>query len=320
MIKGSINPVHLNLPLSRQQFDELTVHLVEATKAPVQQAMEDAHITQNDIGKVLLVGGSTRIPAVQAKVKSLTGKDGFKGINPDECVAVGAALQGGVLIGEVKGLVLIDVTPLSLGIETVGDMCTRLIERNTAIPISKSKVFTTAAPFQSSVEIKVLQGERPRASQNKSLGKFRLKGIRRAMAGVPQIEVTFTIDANGIVNVAARDLKTGKAQDITIETSSNMSESEITDAIKDAEKYAGEDKKFREGRETRSKLRGLIIQAEEIERKLIKEKNKDEFKKARALFKEPIKAANTALRGKDDDAISVAASILEHTISEFNKE
>ena len=200
---------------------------MEATAGPVQQAMDDAHITKNDIGKVLMVGGSTRIPAVQEKVKSITGKDGFKGINPDECVAIGAALQGGVLIGSVSGLLLLDVTPLSLGIETVGGVCTHIIERNTTIPISKSQVFTTAAHFQPAVEIHVLQGERPLANQNKTLGKFRLKGIQKALRGVPQIEVTFSIDANGIVSVGAKDLKTGKAQEITIEASSNMSEEDI---------------------------------------------------------------------------------------------
>jgi molecular chaperone DnaK len=239
-------PLHMEISLSRAKFNALTVHLVEATAGPVQQAMDDAHITQSDIGKVLMVGGSTRIPAVQEKVKSITGKDGFKGINPDECVAIGAALQGGVLIGSVSGLLLLDVTPLSLGIETVGGVCTHIIERNTTIPISKSQVFTTAAHFQPAVEIHVLQGERPLANQNKTLGKFRLKGIQKALRGVPQIEVTFSIDANGIVSVGAKDLKTGKAQEITIEASSNMSEEDIQKAIRDARQYTAEDKKFRQ--------------------------------------------------------------------------
>jgi molecular chaperone DnaK len=244
LAEGKGNPLHLSLSLSRAKFNALTSHLVEATVGPVQQALADANISNSDIGKVLLVGGSTRIPAVQQKVKSITGKDGFNGINPDECVAIGAALQGGVLIGTVSGLLLLDVTPLSLGIETVGGVCTHVIERNTTIPISKSQVFTTAANFQPAVEIHVLQGERPMANQNKTLGKFKLKGIQKALRGVPQIEVTFTIDANGIVNVGAKDLKTGKAQEITIEASSNMSDADIQKAIADARQHASEDDKL----------------------------------------------------------------------------
>jgi molecular chaperone DnaK len=279
--------------------------------------MEDAHITKEQIGKVLLVGGSTRVPAVQKKIAHITGKPGFKGINPDECVAIGAALQAGVLIGEVTGLLLLDVTPLSLGIETVGGMCTRVIERNTTIPISKSRIFTTAAPFQSSVEINVLQGERPRANQNKSLGKFRLKGIQRAMAGVPQIEVTFTIDANGIVNVSARDLKTGKAQEITIEASSNMSEAELQSAIRNAEQYAAEDAQFRKDQEARGKLEALILRAEELERTAVKNKDKERFKKYREVFREPLKMAKKAVNGKDAAAIRDAAADLETCITEL---
>ncbi len=246
-------PLHMDISMSRAKFNALTAHLVEATAGPVQQAMDDAHITKNDIGKVLMVGGSTRMPAVQEKVKSITGKDGFKGINPDECVAIGAALQGGVLIGSVSGLLLLDVTPLSLGIETVGGICTHIIERNTTIPISKSQVFTTAANFQPAVEIHVLQGERPMAKQNKTLGKFKLKGIQKALRGVPQIEVTFSIDANGIVSVGAKDLKTGKAQEITIEASSNMSEEDIQKAIRDAQQYAAEDEKLRQETKARGR-------------------------------------------------------------------
>jgi molecular chaperone DnaK len=313
--KGS--PVHLNVSLSRAQFDKLTSHLVDATETPVRQAMEDAHITKEQIGKVLLVGGSTRVPAVQEKIAHIAGKPGVKGINPDECVAIGAALQAGVLVGEVTGLLLLDVTPLSLGIETVGGMCTRVIERNTTIPISKSQIFTTAAPFQSSVEINVLQGERPQANQNKSLGKFRLKGIQRAMAGVPQIEVTFTIDANGIVNVSAKDLKTGKAQEITIESSSNMSEAELQAAIRDAEQYAAEDAQFRKDQEARGKLQALVLRVEEMERAAIKNKDKERFKKYRETFKEPLKAAKKAAHGKDAAAIHAAAADLERLITEL---
>ncbi|MDR0878789.1 MAG: molecular chaperone DnaK [Treponema sp.] len=311
--KGS--PLHMNITLTRAQFDKLTAHLVEATVTPVRQAMEDAHVTSEQIGKVLLVGGSTRVPAVQNAIQRITGKPGFKGINPDECVAVGAALQAGVLIGEVTGLLLLDVTPLSLGIETVGGMCTHVIERNTTIPISKSQIFTTAAPFQPSVEINILQGERPRSSQNKSLGKFRLKGIQRAMAGVPQIEVTFTIDANGIVNVSAKDLKTGKAQEITIEASSNMSDAEIQAAKHDAEQYAAEDAQFRKDQEVHGKLQTLIMRAEELERETIKNKDKEKFKKYRETFKEPIKKAKKALNSKDTGTIHTAIAELEAAIA-----
>ncbi|GHU82806.1 chaperone protein DnaK [Clostridia bacterium] len=317
---GKGTPLHMDTALSRAKFDALTAHLVEATAGPVRQAMEDAHITKGDIGKVLLVGGSTRVPAVQAKVREITGKEGFKGINPDECVAMGAALQGGVMIGQVGGLLLLDVTPLSLGIETVGDRCTHVIERNTTIPISKSQVFTTAAPFQATVEIHVLQGERPRASQNKTLGKFRLKGIQRAMAGVPQIEVTFTIDANGIVHVGARDLKTGQAQEITIEASSNMSDADIQAAIRDAREYAAEDSRFRQEGEVRGQLQGLIQQAGEIERQLEKAKDKAGARQAHEALKEPVKAANKALHGKDLDALLFACAALEDALKPFARD
>lgn len=313
LVESKGTPLHMDATLSRAKFNALTAHLVAATAAPVQQAMEDAHITKSDIGKVLLVGGATRIPAVQEQVKLLTGKEGFKGVNPDECVAVGAALQGGVLVGEVSGLLLLDVTPLSLGIETVGDICTHVIERNTTIPISQSQVFSTAANFQPAVEIHVLQGERPRASQNKTLGKFKLKGIQKAMAGVPQIEVTFTIDANGIVQVAAKDLKTGKAQDITIESSSNMSDAEIQKAVQDAQQYAAEDDTFRQATEARGQLQKLLAQAEELQ-KQEKSKDKQRYKVVKEALDAPIKAAKKALAGKKPEEVISACAALETAI------
>ena len=240
---GRDGPLHMDVTLTRQKFNELTAHLVQATRGPVEQAINDSNISIREISKVLMVGGSSRIPAVQELVHTMTGRLPFKGINPDECVAMGACLQGGVLSGAVTGLLLLDVTPLSLGIETVGGVCTRIIERNTTLPIRKSQVFTTAANFQTSVDVHVLQGERPLARQNKELGRFQLTGIRRAMRGVPQIEVTFAIDANGIVNVSAKDLATGSAQDITITATSNMSQAEIDRAVREAQQYAAEDAK-----------------------------------------------------------------------------
>ncbi len=317
LIESGGKPLHMSISISRAKFNDLTAHLVEATAAPVQQAMEDAHITKNDIGKVLMVGGSTRIPAVQDKIKGITGREGFKGINPDECVAIGAAVQGGVLIGTVNGLLLLDVTPLSLGIETIGGICTHVIERNTTIPISKSQVFTTAANFQSSVEIHVLQGERPRASQNKTLGKFKLKGIERAMAGIPQIVVTFSIDTNGIVNVGAKDLKTGREQEITIEASSNMSDEDIQKAIKDAQQYAGDDEKFRQESELYKRLQSLLYQAVEVERKVAKSKDKQARKDLRAALKEPLKAGQKALRSKNADEMTSACNELEAVINPY---
>ena len=310
-------PLHLNMTVTRAKFNELTAHLVEATAGPVQQAMEDAHITQNDIGKVLLVGGSTRVPAVQEKVRVLTGKSGFKGINPDECVAMGAALQGGVMIGEVTGLLLLDVTPLSLGIETLGDVCSHIIERNTTIPISKSQVFTTAANFQPAVQIHVLQGERPRASQNKTLGKFKLKGIQRAMAGVPQIEVTFSIDANGIVHVGAKDLATGKAQEITIESSSNMSAEDIRQAVQDAQEYAAEDGKFRRATELRRDLQGMIVRADATRQQARQGKKRPIFRAPKDELDEPVKAAEKALRGKDLEQMEFAHAALRAALENY---
>ena len=241
LYQDASGPKHLETVLTRARFNELTAHLVEETRGPVQQAMADAGITASQLDRVLLVGGSTRIPAVQEAVRRLTGKEPSRDINPDECVAMGACLQGGVLTGAIHSLVLIDVTPLSLGIETLGDVFARIIDRNTPLPCQHSQVFTTAANFQTSVEINVLQGEREIASANKSLGKFRLNGIRRALRGVPQIEVTFTIDTNGIVHVTAKDLGTNHSQDITISGSGNMSREDIDRAIRDAERYAAED-------------------------------------------------------------------------------
>ncbi|MBQ8586900.1 MAG: molecular chaperone DnaK, partial [Oscillospiraceae bacterium] len=258
----STGPKHLDVTLTRAKFNELTHHLVDATLTPVRQAMADAGVKAGDLSKVLLVGGSSRIPAVQEAVKTITGREGFKGINPDECVAVGAAIQAGVLGGDVKGLLLLDVTPLSLGLETMGGVFTRLIDRNTTIPTKKSQIFSTAADGQTSVEIHVLQGEREMAAYNKTLGKFQLTGIAPAPRGVPQIEVSFDIDANGIVNVSAKDLGTGKEQNITITASSNLSKEDIDKAVKEAEQYAAEDKARREEVDTHNNADQVIYQTE----------------------------------------------------------
>lgn len=299
-------PKHLDLTLSRAKFNELTHHLVEATTGPVRQALSDAGLTGDQLSKVLLVGGSTRIPAVQDVVKKLTGKEGFKGINPDECVAIGAAIQGGVLVGDVKGLLLLDVTPLSLGIETMGGVFTKLIERNTTIPAKKSQVFTTAADNQTSVEVHVLQGEREMAQYNKTLGRFNLDGITPARRGVPQIEVTFDIDANGIVNVSAKDLGTGKEQHITITSSTNMSKDDIDKAVREAEQFAAEDAKRKEEIDTRNQADQMVYQTEKTLEDLkdkISPEDKSGVESALAKVKE-------ALKGTDTSAIKTATEEL----------
>ena len=299
-------PKHLDVTLTRAKFNELTGHLVEATMGPVRQAMSDAGLKPSDLAKVLMVGGSSRIPAVVEAVKSFTGSEPFKGINPDECVAMGAALQAGVLTGDVKGLLLLDVTPLSLGIETMGGVCTRLIERNTTIPVKKSQIFSTAADNQTSVEVNVLQGEREMAAANKSLGRFHLDGIAPARRGVPQIEVTFDIDANGIVNVSAKDLGTGNAQHITITSSSNMSKEDIEKAVKEAEQYAAEDAKIKEKVEVRNQADQMVYQAEKTLNEVGDKVPESE--------KEPIKAGveklKETLKGEDTDAIKAATEEL----------
>ena len=295
-------PKHLDVTLTRAKFNELTAHLVEATAGPVKQAMADAGLTANDISKVLLVGGSTRIPAVQDEVKKLTGKEGFKGINPDECVAVGAAIQGGVLGGDVKGLLLLDVTPLSLGIETMGGVFTKLIDRNTTIPTKKSQVFSTAADNQTSVEVHVLQGEREMAADNKTLGKFQLTGIAPAPRGVPQIEVTFDIDANGIVNVSAKDLGTGAEQKITITASSNLSKEDIDKAVREAEQYAAQDKARKDEVDTRNNADQIIYQSE----KTLNEMGDKVTEAEKAPVKEAIEKLKTAQKGTDLAAIKAA--------------
>ena len=299
-------PKHLDVTLTRAKFNELTAHLVEATAGPVKQAMSDAGLTANDISKVLLVGGSTRIPAVQDEVKKLTGKEGFKGINPDECVAVGAAIQGGVLGGDVKGLLLLDVTPLSLGIETMGGVFTKLIDRNTTIPTKKSQVFSTAADNQTSVEVHVLQGEREMAADNKTLGKFQLTGIAPAPRGVPQIEVTFDIDANGIVNVSAKDLGTGKEQHITITSSTNMSKEDVDKAVREAEQYAAEDAKRKEEIDTRNQGDQMVYQTERTLEELGDKVDAAE----KAEVESKLNELKETLKGSDTAAIKAATEAL----------
>ena len=306
---GKSGPLHMEIPLTRAKFNDLTYHLVQATREPVNQAINDSGVRISQISKVLMVGGSSRIPAVQDLVQSITGTLPFTGINPDECVAMGACLQGGVLSGSVKGLLLLDVTPLSLGIETLGGVCTRVIERNTTLPIRKSQIFTTASSFQSSVDVHVLQGERPMASQNKELGRFQLTGIRRAPRGVPQIEVTFSIDANGIVNVSAKDLDTGKAQQITITATSNMSQAEIDRAVRDAQQYAAEDERLRAEATVRDRCEQLLYRATGA--------GKNVSREDKARVSEAEKAVRKAVKSKNTDEMLSAADRLEHLLDEL---
>ena len=311
LTSGKKGPGHLDMTLTRDKFDELTAHLVQATIKPVQQALADSHLSPADIGKVLLVGGSTRIPAVQAAVRSLMGKEPFRGINPDECVAMGASLQAGVLAGSVKGLLLLDVAPLTLGIETMGGIFSPIITRNTTIPVKKSAVYTTAANFQSSVEIKVFQGERQMTRGNKLLGNFKLTGIKRAPRGVPQIEVTFEIDASGIVHVSARDLSTGCAQAITITASGNLSQAEIDRAVYEAQAYAAEDRQRREEAAAKDAAEALLYRAEEINRKLLSREQKRTLDDAE-------KQLRRAIRGKNGEQLSSASAQLEQLIRSYS--
>ena len=299
-------PKHLDVTLTRAKFNELTHHLVEKTMGPVKQALADSGLSASDISKVLMVGGSSRIPAVQEMVKTLTGKDGFKGINPDECVAIGAAIQGGVLAGDVKGVLLLDVTPLSLGIETLGGVCTKLIERNTTIPTKKSQIFSTAADNQTAVEINVLQGEREMAQYNKSLGRFNLDGIAPARRGVPQIEVTFDIDANGIVNVSAKDLGTGKEQHITITSSTNMTKEDIDKAVKDAEMFAAEDARRKEEIDVRNQGDQIVYQTE----KTLEDMGDKVPAEVKSEIETKLQTLKTALTGTDTESIKQATKEL----------
>ena len=299
-------PKHLDVTLSRAKFNELTRHLVEKTMGPVKQALSDSGLSASQINKVLMVGGSSRIPAVQEMVKTLTGKEGFKGINPDECVAIGAAIQGGVLSGDVNDIVLLDVTPLSLGLETLGGVCTRLIERNTTIPTKKSQIFSTAADNQTAVTINVLQGEREMARDNKSLGNFNLDGIAPARRGIPQIEVTFDIDANGIVNVSAKDLGTGKEQHITITSSTNMSQEDIDKAVKEAEMFAAEDAKRKEEVDIRNQGEQIAYQTEQT----LSEMGDQAPAELKSEIEGKLSVLKTALQGSDSEAIKNATKDL----------
>ena len=308
-------PKHLETTLTRAKFNEMTADLVEATMGPVRQAMQDSGLSMNDIDKILLVGGSTRIPAVQEAIQKFSGKEPFKGINPDECVAMGAALQGGVLGGDVKGLLLLDVTPLSLGIETMGGINTVIIERNTTIPTKKSQIFSTAADNQTSVEVHVLQGEREFAKDNKTLGMFHLDGILPARRGVPQIEVTFDIDANGIVHVSAKDLGTGKQQEISITASSNMSKEDIDKAVKEAEQFAEEDKKKRESVDLRNNADQMVYQTE----KLISEDGDKFSADDKSALQTKVDALKEALKGDNEDAIKSAQEDLQNKFYEVSQ-
>ena len=301
-------PKHLDETLTRQKFDALTEDLVQATIEPLKKAMNDAKLNYNQIEKVILVGGSTRIPAVVDTVRRVTGKEPFKGINPDECVAIGAAIQGGVLSGEVKDVLLLDVTPLSLGIETLGGVFTRLIERNTTIPVKKSQIFSTAADNQPEVNIHVLQGERQFAKDNKTLGRFDLTGIMPAPRGVPQIEVTFDIDANGIVHVSAKDLGTNKSTDITITSSTNLSDEDIDKAVKEAEQYEAEDKKRKEAVDAKNQLDGLIFSIE----KTLRENSDKVSAEDKAMLEESVKSAKEELASDDTDRIKAATEKLSN--------
>ena len=303
-------PKHLDLTLSRAKFDELTADLVQSTMGPVKQALSDSGLSINEIDKVLMVGGSSRIPAVQTAVKNLIGKEPFKGINPDECVAIGAAIQAGVLGGEVDGLLLLDVTPLSLGVETMGGVMTKIIDRNTTIPTKKSQIFSTAADNQTQVEINVLQGEREFARDNKQLGLFALTGIAPAMRGVPQIEVTFDIDANGIVNVSAKDLGTGAEQKITISNSTSMSKDDIDKAVKEAEQFAAEDKKRREAVDAKNEAENMAYQAE----KLVNENGDKLAEEDKTALNTKAQAVKDACQKNDADLIKTAKEDLEKTL------
>ena len=307
-------PLHLNMDLTRAKFDQLTADLVNRTIEPMRKAMKDASVTMADLDKVILVGGSTRIPAVQDAVKKITGKDPFKGINPDECVAIGASIQAGVLTGEVKDVLLLDVTPLSLSIETLGGVATRLIERNTTIPTKKSQIFSTAADNQTAVDIHVLQGEREMASDNITLGRFQLSGIPAAPRGIPQIEVTFDIDANGIVNVSAKDMGTGKEQRITITSSSKLSEDEIKQKVKEAEQFAEADKQKKAGIEARNQAETLVYETEKSLKELEGKMSQDEIAKVTAAKE----ALSKALEGNDTEEIKAKTEALTtefHTLS-----